>query len=339
MDHNHDSAVPSIAFHAISLPDRCDRAIHPGETDLGTGRTGRDWLPLGITLFGIVFYTAISLWMEVKPTDLIQDTGLKSTETVIGETGALFHFRAVAVLSVISAFASGMVTIFLMIRYLTLPQAKFHLSILVILMVTAIAVNVVASSGATDQLLHLICSGPYNHLGAAFHFCESPTVIGPWIDAGLPGHKALNFRQLVNLPMAAAAACIAYSAFTLANETPVDKDGAAAREKIIALIMAFGGLMLALVTLLDREYARWALSGSIKNDYTTALVDGLTFFFGATSSALLAMIWLFAVGLLIMRRDDREGVNLAQLFSRDSSIFGILSVIAPIILALFEKLF
>ena len=102
--------------------------------------------------------------------------------------------------------------------------------------------------------------------------------------------------------------------------------------------MGFGAAMLVCGTLLDREYARWAFSSTASTDGTRAFIDGQTFYSGATSSALLAMIWLFAMGLLLWRRDSGPGGEITHVLSRQSSTFAILSVIAPTVFAILERL-
>ena len=302
-------------------------------------RSFSDWLPLAIVIFGMVIYTSITKSLAVVPEQL-DFARLRSAQTVTGEAAALIQFRGVAALALTIALASTIVSVSLMVRYLGRSKLHFHLAVLAGLVLLAVALNAFGPSRATDQLLTLLCRAPDQALafGEVYRFCESPNVIGPFVSGGSASVLGLNLRLLINLPLAAAAACIAYAAFSLAADR-LGKVDWPAREKIIALLMGFGAAVLVSSTLLDREYARWAFSGTGATDDTRAFIDGHTFYAGATSSALLAMIWLFAMGLLLWRRDSGPGREITLVLSRQSSIFAFLSVIAPTMFAIVERLF
>ena len=309
------------------------------ETPAKGRRNFSDWLPLAITVFGMVVYTSITKALAVAPEHLDFAAELRPAQTVTGQAAALLQFRGVAALALTIALASAIVSISLMARYLGQPKLRFHLTVLAALVLTAVLVNALGPSRATDQLLRLLCPDPDKTLpfGEAYRFCESPDVIGPFVRNGSGIVLGLNLRLLINLPLAAAAACLGYAAFSLAADPRGGVDWRA-REKIIALIMGFGAAMLVASTLLDREYARWAFSGTAANEATRAFIDSQTFYAGATSSALLGMIWLFAMGLLLWRRDSGPGREITLVLSRESSLFAILSVIAPTVFAILERL-
>lgn len=302
------------------------------------GRRDRfaSWMPLATALFGMTFYTATTKGLALATADIQLDTTLKRAATTTGEAAALLHYRAAAVLTEISAFACAIVSVSLLAMFLERASARFHLTVLSLLAVAAAAVNAAGPSPVTSQLHRLACP-PEPRTSDPLSFCAraaEPTI--QWTTR----FGALDFHQLLHLPLAAAAACIGYAAFTLGVAgRSCDAAATVAYEKAIAVLVACGGTMLIFSTLVERQYARWATSGIPVGDDVSALVDGVTFYSGATSSALLAMIWLFAIGLLAFQRNGGVDAGRSHILSRGSAAFGLLAVLGPTLLAIVQRLF
>lgn len=295
------------------------------------------WVPLAVASFGMIFYTAITKAFALSADDLIYDKALSLAPTVTGQAAAFMRFRAAAVLAEVSAFASAVVSLFLLTIFLDRPRVRFHLTVLFALVLIATISNVAMPSPTTEQLSRIGCSNK-SALPEGVAFCTRSAPAA--LSEVPPSFAELDFYQMLNVPLAAAAACIGYAAFALAiaggERSKLVSD---AHEKAIVLLIGFGAATLVFSTLLAREYTRWALSGVRPNDNVSALIDSVTFYTGATSSALLAMVWIFAIGLLTLRPGNGITSSSDYFPSRNSAIYGALSVLAPILLAIIQHLF
>lgn len=296
----------------------------------------KNWLPIAVTIMGVTLYTLISKGQELAPADLVADVSLKVSATGTGEAAALMRFYAAAVLSEIAAFATIVVTISLLVMYAERADLRFHFSILFALILASLTLNIIAPSPITDQLSKVVCHKESVLSNVSFCAISSKHIV-----SFLPGPVGdLNLYQIIFLALCVASACIGYIAFVVGlTGSRRDRASREEYERAIAVIVACGGAMLVFWTLAVREYGRWAFSGVENTESVEAFIGSIAIYAGATASSLLAMIWLFAIGLLIVRPYKNRGLQRHKALSQTPVTFGFISIMAPTLLAVFQNLF
>lgn len=296
----------------------------------------RNWLQIAVTFMGVTLYTLISKGQELAPADLATDASLAVSATITGEAAALMRFYAAVVLSEIAAFATIVVTISLLVMYVERADLRFHFSILFALILASLTLNIFAPSPITEQFSKIICHKEVVISNVSFCAISSKHILN-----NLPSPVGnLDFYQIVFLGLCVASACIGYIAFVIGiTGSRRDRASREEYERAIALIVTCGGVMLVFWTLAVREYGRWAFSGVVTNQNTEAFIGGITIYAGATASSLLAMIWLFAIGLLIVRPYTNRGLLRHKALSQIPVTFGFISILAPTLLAVLQNLF